>query len=67
MLGWSMMDLAKAADVSISTIKRIEFTLPQPVSGFMVITVRETMEAAGVMFLPDDGNGLGVRIRPAGI
>ena len=63
MLGWSMMALANAARVSVSTIKRIEDDGPQPVSGAILAVVRNALETEGVRFLADDGNGLGVRLR----
>ena len=63
MLGWSMVVLAKAARVSISTIKRVEDDGPQPVSGAILAMIRDAMETEGVRFLADDGNGLGVRLR----
>lgn len=65
MLGWSMVALAKAARVSISTLKRVEDEGPRPVSDAILAMVRDTLETEGVRFLADDGNGLGVRLRTA--
>jgi ribosome-binding protein aMBF1 (putative translation factor) len=53
MLGWSMLDLAQAARVSVSTIKRMEMSQPQPVSDSAFDTVRSTLEQAGVQFSSD--------------
>ena len=63
MLGWSMVVLAKAARVSVSTVKRVEDEGPQPVSDAILTMVRDTLETEGVRFLADDGHGLGVRLR----
>ena len=63
MLGWSMMAFARAARVSVSTVKRVEDEGPQPVSDAILAMVREAIEAEGVQLLADDGNGPGVRLR----
>ena len=63
MLGWSILDLAKAAELSVSTVRRAEGNLPQPVSGFAMVVVREAMESVGVVFLADNGDGPGMRLR----
>ena len=62
-LGWSMTALAKAARVSVSTIKHIEDSGLQPVSDAILAMVRNALEAEGVRFLADDGEGSGVRLR----
>lgn len=63
MLGWSMMALAKAAQVSVSTVKRVEDEGPQPISDAILAVVRDALETEGVRFLADDGEGSGVRLR----
>lgn len=63
MLDWSMTDLSKAAGVSVSTIKRFEDGRSAPVSDDTVAKMQGAVEAQGVRFLADDGNGLGVRFR----
>ena len=63
MLDWSMVALARAARVSVSTIKRIEDEGPQPVSDAVLARIREALEAEGVHLLADDGRGPGVRLR----
>ena len=64
MLNWSMSNLAQAAGVSISTVKRAEDAGPQPVSDDAVLTIRAALEAVGISFLDDTGSGAGVRIQP---
>ena len=62
-LGWSMVDLANAATVSVSTIKRIADDSLRSATERSVILVQDALEAAGVRFLVDDGEGLGVRYK----
>lgn len=64
LLGWSMSDLASAAGVSISTVKRMEIDGPQLVSNEIYATVQAAMEAAGVQFLDDEGEGWGLWLQP---
>ncbi len=63
MLDWSMVDLAEAARVSVSTIKRFESGDRQPVSDGTVARMQDAAETKGVRFLADDGKGPGVRLR----
>ncbi len=63
MLDWSMMDLAEAAQLSVSTVKRFERSGDQSVSDGAVAMMQDAAETEGVNFLADDGNGPGVRLR----
>lgn len=63
MLDWSIPDLAVAAGLSISTIKRMEMAGSQPISKDAFAMTRAALEAAGVRFLSDTGEGIGVRLR----
>ncbi len=63
LLDWSMTDLASAAQVSISTVKRFERGSDQPVSDDVVDMMRDAAETEGIRFLPDDGTGLGIRFQ----
>ena len=62
MLGWSMADLAAAAGVSASTVRRIEDASYGTVAEPTWQIVREALETAGVTFLAEDFSGLGVRV-----
>ena len=62
MLDWSMIDLARAVRMSVSTIKRVEDGRPETVSDRVVAVIRAGLEAEGVRFLPDDGYGPGMRL-----
>ena len=60
-LGWGMRELAKAADVSPDTIVRFERgDVLQPRT---VKAIADVLEAAGVVFIDQNGNGPGVRLR----
>jgi transcriptional regulator with XRE-family HTH domain len=62
-LGWSIATLATKSFVSVSTIKRLETD-----GGFLKATeanlrlIRETLEAAGIEFIGEPGEGPGVRL-----
>lgn len=57
MLDWTVLDLAPAARVSVSTVKRFEGGGHQPLSADIVATMRDTSETEGVRLLVDDGSG----------
>jgi DNA-binding XRE family transcriptional regulator len=65
MLDWSIVDLAKIAQVSISTIKRLEHRRFLSNADRSTPAVRSAFETAGVHFLADDGDGPGLRCRAA--
>lgn len=75
-LDWNIADLAKASGVSDSTIRSIEHKGTEPqISGGLSATVpyrqagrmesmkriEKALVAAGITFLPDDGQGVGIR------
>ena len=62
MLNWSMVDLAAAARVSVSTVKRVETAMPQPVSDEIYLAIQAALETAGVHLLDDMGDGIGMRM-----
>ncbi len=61
-LDWSMLDLARAAGLSISTVQRAEDSRSEPVSGAVHSSLQTAFEMAGIRFLHDDGEGSGIRI-----
>ena len=63
LLDWSMLDLAKVAQVSVSTIKRMEDERQKPAADRSVAPVLCAFQTAGVRFLSDDGDGPGVRYK----
>ena len=67
LLGWSQDDLAKAAEVSIPTIKRLE-AVDGPLGGRGETSERiiGAIRSAGVEFIDENGGGQGVRLRKPG-
>ena len=62
MLAWSMVDLSRAARISVATIKRLEQQSPEITSSQIVDVILDVFGSRGVRFLPDDGSGPGVRL-----
>jgi transcriptional regulator with XRE-family HTH domain len=64
MLRIEQVDLARLANVSVDTIKRLERTIG-PVSANIVTiyAVMEVLGMAGVEFIAENGGGPGVRLR----
>lgn len=60
LLGWSQTDLAKAAGLSLPTVKRFETAAGARVSVAAVAAMRQAVEAAGVEFT--NGTRPGVRL-----
>ena len=60
-------DLAKAAGVSLETVKRLE-KMKGEVSAYdrTLDAIKGALEDAGVEFIPADNGGPGVRLREAG-
>jgi DNA-binding Xre family transcriptional regulator len=65
-LRWSAKELADKAGVAESTIKRMEQDEGFPVArGSNIEAVYKTLVSAGIMLVPENGGGVGVRIRKA--
>ena len=64
-LSLGIRDTAKLARVSHDTITRIE-TGDETLKESTVDKVRAALEAAGVVFVADNGEGPGVRLRKGG-
>ena len=60
MLNWSMVDLANAARLSISTIERMVGSVPSAVSDSAFGDARTALEAAGVRFIFDTAKSEGI-------
>lgn len=60
-LGWGTRDLAKAAGVSLDTIGR--FKRGELLRERTVDAMRSALENAGVSFIPENGDGPGVRLK----
>jgi transcriptional regulator with XRE-family HTH domain len=56
--------LALAAGVSVPTIKRVESSDDEPSGTFQTISnIIGALEVAGVEFIPENGGGVGVRLK----
>lgn len=66
LLGISQSDLAEGSSISVATLKRMEAS-PGEAMGLVnnVRAVRQALEIAGVEFIPENGGGVGVRLRKA--
>ena len=65
LLRWDQATLAKAASVSVETIKRLE-RIDGPLLATKMATIealRRALEDAGVEFIPAHGGGPGVRLK----
>lgn len=61
LIGMTQAELATKSEVSLPTIKRVETGADAKVS--TMTAIRAALEAAGVVFLPENGNGPGVALR----
>ncbi|MEI9422218.1 helix-turn-helix transcriptional regulator [Mesorhizobium sp. Cs1299R1N1] len=64
LIGWSQQDLAEKAEVGRATIADFEAGKRAPYATTLG-RLQETLIAAGVEFIPENGGGAGVRLRKA--
>ncbi len=60
-VGWGVRDLAGAADVAASTVSRFE--AGQNINLHSLNAMKTALEDAGVLFIPENGGGPGVRLK----
>lgn len=65
MLGLTQADLAKAAGISATALNNIERGSADPKASTL-LAIQKALEAAGVIFVAENGEGPGVRLRKAG-
>ncbi len=63
LLGLSQADVGAAAGLSVPTIKRLERGKGPAVTADARQKLAAALEAAGVVFVPENGEGVGVRLR----
>ncbi len=64
LLGWNQLDLASAASVGITTVRRLEGASEPRGSTEVLWKIQTALEEAGVEFIPaDDTKGPGVRLK----
>lgn len=61
LLGWTQQTLADRALVAINTVRAIEADEPYP-KPMTIEAVQKAVEKAGIVFLPSDTMGEGVRL-----
>jgi transcriptional regulator with XRE-family HTH domain len=60
-LKWGVRDVAREAKVSPATVTRIESDAAA--NAATLAAIRTALEAAGVVFIAENGGGAGVRLR----
>jgi predicted transcriptional regulator len=60
-VGMGVRDLASAAGVSADTVARLE--RGEPLKDSTLTAIRTALEAAGIIFVAENGEGPGVRLR----
>jgi transcriptional regulator with XRE-family HTH domain len=60
-VGWGVRELAKKAGVTANTVSRIENGADAKQS--TIDRLRQSLEAAGIEFIDENGGGPGVRLR----
>ncbi|WP_409528101.1 multiprotein-bridging factor 1 family protein [Rhizobium sp.] len=62
-LGWNSDRLAEVAKVSTQTVKRFE--RGEELRQATVAKIQKALEEAGIEFIPENGGGVGIRLRKA--
>jgi transcriptional regulator with XRE-family HTH domain len=62
LIGWSQLDLAKAAQVGVVSLRQFERGATEPRRATIAV-IRRALEAAGVIFIDGNGEGPGVRLK----
>jgi transcriptional regulator with XRE-family HTH domain len=60
-VGWSARELAGAAKLGLSTVQRVESG--GSITAANMDALQRALETAGVEFIPENGGGVGVRLR----
>jgi transcriptional regulator with XRE-family HTH domain len=60
-LGWNVRELAEKAGITANTVSRVENGADSKSS--TLESIRRTLEGAGIIFIPANGEDEGVRLR----
>lgn len=60
--GWTVRELAEKATVGVMTVSRFEAGQGDTYPAIRT-AIQQALEAAGVEFIPENGGGVGVRLR----
>jgi transcriptional regulator with XRE-family HTH domain len=60
-VGWGVRELAEKAGVTANTVSRIELGADAKQS--TIEAIQRALEEAGIVFVPENGGGVGVRVR----
>ena len=64
LLGWSQTQLANAAEIGLATLKRIEQSKGVVKGNFAtVLKIQKVLEEAGIHFIDDEGDEIGLRLQ----
>jgi hypothetical protein len=61
LLGWTTLALAQAAALTLPAIEGFEAGAPSGAD--VILAIQETLEAAGIEFVPENGGSAGVRVK----
>ena len=61
LVNWTVRDLAERSGVHRNTVTRVETESTGP--GHSIAAIRAALESAGVIFVDENGEGPGVRLR----
>jgi transcriptional regulator with XRE-family HTH domain len=65
LIEWSQSDLASRANLGLSTVRNFEKGRRIPTINNLA-AIRQALESAGIIFIPENGEGPGVRLRKSG-
>jgi transcriptional regulator with XRE-family HTH domain len=65
LLDWNAERLAAEAQVSPSTVRNFEAGRGKPPKPLLLTSMQSELEKAGVIFIPSNGEGAGVRLKKA--
>ena len=67
LLGWTQLELARAASVGVATVRRLEAAETELRGSVETVwKIQKALEAAGIEFIPAEaGRGPGLRLRQA--